>query len=300
MIDLECVATFLAVANHGGFREAAKTAGMSQPAVSQHIKRLEQSLKVCLIQRSNAGCKLTPEGQSFLPYARQLVRIGSRAHALFDLTSLKVGASSNTGIYLLQPYLKAYRDAFAERMEIVIGSNPDIAGKLENFEIDVAVMEWWDDRPGFEARLWRREELVLIVPPDHPWAARSSVPRDWLKGQKLLGGEAGTGTARLLRDFLGDSANSVGVSMQLGSTEAVKHAVRAGLGISLVMACAVADEQRDQRLKSLTIEGCVPAKNLYVVHRRDMARDAPSCRFSRFLGSEGFAPRRDGGVLDKA
>jgi len=289
MIDLECVATFLAVASQGGFREAARHTGLSQPAVTQQIKRLEKSLKVALIQRSNAGCTLTPEGTAFLPYAEHLVRAARRAQAMFDKDTLTVGASSNTGIYLLQPRLRAYREVAPHRLDVIIADNNSIAEQLENFEIDVAVMEWWDQRPGFCASVWHREELQVIVPPEHPWASRNSIPRNWLKNQTLLGGEAGSGTGRLLQSYFGDNAHNIGVSMQLGSTEAVKHAVRAGLGISLVMAAAVTDESRSGSLRAIPLEGESPCKDLYVIRRDNLMADAPALHFCDFLMQGGEA-----------
>lgn len=283
MIDLERVATFLAVAVSGGFREAARRTGLSQPAVTQHVKRLEQTLNVNLINRNNAGSTLTPEGRAFLPYAENLVRTYDRARALFERSSIVIGASSNAGIYLLQPYLKAYREVSAHKLELIIDDNPTIAGKLERLEIDVAIMEWWDHRPGFAAIVWRREELVVIVPKNHPWAGMRGIPRAWLKGQDLLGGEAGTGTGRVLQELLGNDAGTVGVSMQLGSTEAVKNAVRAGLGISLVMASAVERESRSGELCSILIEGTPPAKDIYLIRRESGAHDTPALQFTNFL-----------------
>lgn len=288
MIGLDCVATFLAVASQGGFREAARHTGLSQPTVTQQMKRLEQSLQVSLIARSNAGCTLTPEGRAFLPYAEHLVQTGRRAQALFDHRTLTIGASSNTGIYLLQPRLRAYRNSTDHQIELVIGDNNAIANKLQNFEVDVAVMEWWDQRPGFSATVWHREELVLIVPPEHAWAGRTSIPHHWLRGQALLGGEAGSGTGRLLQQCWREDAASIGVAMQLGSTEAVKHAVQAGLGISLVMASAVTDEHAQGRLSAIAIEGEPPRKDLYVIWRDSLLPGAPARQFARFLA--GAAP----------
>jgi molybdate transport repressor ModE-like protein len=283
VIDLERVATFLAVAKYGGFREAARHTGLSQPAVTQHVKRLEQSLKVPLINRSNAGSTLTAQGRSFLPYAERLLSICSRARAAFEKNSVVVGASSNTGIYLLQPHLKAFKEASRHAVEVSIGDNNRIAGKLKSFEIDVAVMEWWDHSPGFVAEVWRSEELVLIVPPGHPWAGRQSMPRDWLKGLSMLGGESGTGTGRLLRQFLGEDVSTVGTSMQLGSTEAVKHAVHAGLGVSLVMLAAVERELHSGWLHAVRIEGEPPRKEIYLIRRESEAHDGPALQFAQFL-----------------
>lgn len=283
MIDLQCVATFLAVVDHGGFREASNHTGLSQPAVSQHIRRLEHALNATLIQRRNAGCTLTPKGQLFLPYAQQLFRIRERIEAAFHHDELLIGASSNVGIYLLQPYLRAYRDTYPHPLKLVIGRNAALVEKLEAHEIDMAVLEWWDHRPGYAAALWRSEELVAIVPMSHPWAVRSSIPRELLKGQALLGGEAGTGTGRLLRECWGEDAKSISVSMHLGSTEAVKHAVKAGLGISLVMAGAVRDEVRNGQLAALQIEDAALAKQLYLVRREDTVPNPHALRAIQFL-----------------
>lgn len=297
MIDLECVVTFLAVVNHGGFREASKHTGLAQPTVSQHIKRLEHSLNASLIQRSNAGCKLSHKGHQFLPYAQQLMRIHERIEASFIETELLVGASSNAGIYLLQPYIKAYWDMHVKShpdsqlqpppLKLSIGSNTDVMKRLNNYEIDVAVLEWWDHRPGYQARLWRSEELVAIVPISHPWAKRSSIPSAWIKGHALLGGEAGSGTGRLLREYWGKDADTISISMQLGSTEAVKNAVQAGLGISLVMACSVEDEVQSGRLVALHFDDKPPAKNLYLISRQDSALNLNASKFIDFLCRQG-------------
>ena len=283
MINLERVVTFLAVVNRGGFREAAKYTGLSQPAVTQHVKRLEESLNVNLIVRNNAGSTLTDEGKLFLPYAENLVRTGSRAQALFAKNYLVIGASSNIGIYVLPPYLKRFKEMAALSFDLVIGDNLTIVKKLENFEIDIAIMEWWDQREGFDASLWRSEELVVIVPTEHPWAQLGSIPVDWLKGEKLLGGETSSGTGRLLQQFFGSVAESIGISMQLGSTEAVKRAVQAGLGISLVMSSSVADECSSGRLSCVNIEGIVPNKKLYVICRANMLENTPVWQFKNFL-----------------
>src|SRR5690606_11570028 len=126
--------------------------------------------------------------------------------------------------------------------ELWIGGNPIVAERLNTRRADVGLMEWWDDRPGFQALVWRREPLVVIVGPHHPWTSRRQIDADDLIGVRMLGGERGTGTGTLLRKALGSVADRIETVDGFGSTEAVKRAVRAGLGISLVLAAAVADE----------------------------------------------------------
>ncbi|MGV3742219.1 MAG: LysR substrate-binding domain-containing protein [Burkholderiaceae bacterium] len=113
-------------------------------------------------------------------------------------------------------------------------------------------------------------------------SVRSSIPKEWLKNQALLGGETRSGAGRLLRDVWGEDAKTISVSMQLGNTEAVKHAVQAGLGISLVMACSVWDEVRSRQLAALHIEGTAPAKQLSLVSRQGRTQNA-AAHFIAFL-----------------
>ena len=283
MIDLDCVASFLAVASSGSFREAAQCVGLSQPAVTQHVKKLERSLNAILIDRGTAGSVLTPEGRAFVPYAESLLRTSDRAHALFKRNSLVVGASSNVGIYLLPAFLKAGGETLGVEFDVVIGDNPGIAAQITDLVIDVAVMEWWNDRPGFVAERWKREPLVVIVPPGHPWSERKSIEPHMLSEVPLLGGEAGTGTGRLLRQSLGAQADSIKSGLQLGSTEAVKRAVRAGLGISIVMRAAVAEEHREGSLCAIPIEDAIVQKDIWLVRRDTGAHVGLAARFVRFL-----------------
>lgn len=294
MIDLERVATFIAVVKCGSFRAAARQTGLSQPTVTQHIKRLEQSLQARLIDRTALPQGLTVEGKIFFPYAEQLLRTSQKATAALRNQDLVVGSSSNIGIYLLQPYIKALQARVENKIDVKIGKNIEIAAMLESLEVDVAVMEWWAPRPGFVATVWRREKMVVIVPPNHPWAAESSIPLGWLKSQKLLGGEAATGTGRLLQHYLGADAAEMTGSLQLGSTEAVKHAVHAGLGISLVMESSVKREQESGWLHAIPTRENVH-KDLYLVHRPEMASSGPAAYLADLILG---APASDSPKLD--
>ncbi len=261
--------------------------GLSQGAISQQIQKLEAQLGVRLIERDSAGCSLTYEGRVFLPYAERLLTLSTNALGAFRDKPITIGASSNIGIYLLSPYVKAYLKGANEKsqLDVKIYQNPTVADKLATGEVDVAAMEWWDGRPGYEARLWRHEELVVIVPPNHPWASLKCLPRDMLKGVPLLGGEPGTGTGRILANYYGVDAPEITVGMQLGSTDAVKHWVKAGLGVSLVLASSVIEEIRVGMLVSIPLEDGGPQKALYIIWRDTLAENHPAHRFGSWLVS---------------
>jgi DNA-binding transcriptional LysR family regulator len=284
MIDLDQVRSFVAVIEAGSFRDAAQRLDIAQPTVSQHVQKLEATLGHPLVERNRARATTTPAGLRFLPFAKALLRLSERAQAALGRGNLAIGASSNIGVYLLQPLVRAFTVAQPSiPVDIRIGTNPETARRLEDAEVDIALMEWWDDRPGFEGAIWRREKLVVIVPPDHPWARRKSVQRAMLLRESMIGGEPGTGTARLLQQAFGVDASLLKIGLELGSTEAVKQAVRAGLGISITLESAVQDEIRAGTLRALRVEETPLAKPLFSVFPAGISTTSPAAQFHAFL-----------------
>lgn len=282
------MASFLAIARLGNFRSAARELGISQGAISQHLQKLEGLLGVRLVDRDPKGCRLTVEGVEFQASAQDLMRLATNVLNSFHRRQLTIGASSNIGIYLLHPYLKAYAMMAKDgaEPEVRIAGNVEVAERLACGDVDLAVMEWWDGRPGYVARVWRTEALVAIVAPEHPWAGQEIVTRDQLLATTLLGGEPGTGTGRLLADYLGVGLSDLPIGKRLGSTAAIKQWVKAGMGISLVLEGTVDDEVRAGALVSLTLEGNPPHKPLYVAWRDSLAETHPALRFGIWLSTQ--------------
>jgi len=225
MLNLAWAKTFLTLIDTKSFQAAADQLQMAQPTVSQQIRKLEEELGVLLLHRSRTGCEPTEAALTFMPYAQSLVRISEHAVMAVRSGRVRVGASANVGIYVLQPYLRKFlRQHDPALFDLVI------AQKLYDSELDVAIMEWWEQRPGFSWKRWRSEPLVLIVPPDHPLCESRQISKRKLAEMDLLGGEPGTGTGRLLESYFGNTGRSPRLSMQLGSTEAVKEAVRRAWG----------------------------------------------------------------------
>jgi DNA-binding transcriptional LysR family regulator len=284
-MNLTQLAAYVAVIDTGGFRAAATRLGVTQGAVSQHVRRLETELGASLIQRDPVRCVPVPAHAAFERYARTLLDVAERATRLFSDPELVVGAASNIGTYMLQPLIKSIGEAHAGRYRIrqVLGANTDILDGLVRGEVDVALTEWWDRRPGFEATPWRDEPLVVIVGPGHRWAGRSSVTVDELAAEPMLGGEPASGTGTLLRTVLGADAERLPPAVNLGSTAAVKAAVHAGLGVSLVLAAAAAPEVAAGRLHTLVADGPPLRKRLWVIHRGALVPTDPAAAFTAAL-----------------
>lgn len=289
------MASFLAISRLGNFHLAARELGLSQGAISQQLQKLEAQLGVRLIDRDRQGCRLTHDGREFEGHAQHLHRLAANAVNAFRRRPLMLGASSNIGIYLLRPYLRAYGEVLQESsaMEIRIHRNPVIAEKLASGDIDLALMEWWDQRPGYSATLWRKEQLVVIVGPDHPWAGLPSLAPKRLRGVPLLGGEPGTGTGRILMEYLGEDPSMLPAGRRLGSTDAVKQWVKDGMGVSVVLAGTVADEVRAGNLVAIPFEGDPPCKSLYVIWRDTFAAHHPARRFAHWLAATSNSAQAD-------
>ncbi len=287
MIELLHVRSFLAVVEAGGLRPAARRLGLSPSSVLEHLRGLERELEIALLRRGAGGFAPTAEGARFLPLARALLRTAEEAGRVVRSGALRLAASTNIGVYLIQDAVADYaagsRAEAGGEVALWIGGNPEVAGRLERGEADLAAMEWWDGRPGFEAALWRREPLCLIAGPRHRLAGRGRVPLSALDGEVLFGGERGSGTGMLLRRRLGARADALRTIDGLGSTEAVKRAVRSGRGLSLVLRGAVVEEAAAGQLALLEIEGVALDKELWLVTPAGLPRQAPAARFRDFL-----------------
>ena len=283
MLNLVHTKTFLTVLDERGFRAAARRLSVSPSTVVEHIQNLETELAAPLVVRQRGHGEPTPQGAEFEPLARALVSTADRAVGLFSEARLRVAASSNTGIYLLQPALSALTAAHDITVEQWIGSNHEVANRLGLGLADAGVMEWWDDRPGFFAMEWRREPLVVIVPPDHALASKKAVKSTDIIGHRILGGEPGTGTGTALRNALGRTASRLTTIGGLGSTEAVKRAVQAGVGISIVMACAVTDEVASGRLAALPFEDVMVEKVIHLIVPTALPKTAVGSLFLQHL-----------------
>jgi DNA-binding transcriptional LysR family regulator len=284
VLSLIHVSTFLAVVDARGFRPAARRLALAASTVVAHVDQLEADLGAALLVRDRGQFALTAHGQQFEPLARALIDTAGRCHAIGTDATIRVAAATNVGVYLLQPKLASFAAANGIAIEPWIGCNAEAALRLRTGRADVAVMEWWDGHGDFEAATWRTEPLVVIAPPWHPWARRGAAisPADLLD-ETILGGETGTGTGRVLRRALGPLADRLTIRTGYGSTEAVKRAVRAGHGVSIVLAAAVTDEIGSDQLAAVRIGSVALEKEIACVTRKGLASGHPAKRFAGHL-----------------
>ena len=271
-LNLDQLASWVALVESRSFRGAAQIRALSQPTITQHVQRLEAHLGARLVERGNRGCAPTVAGRRLLPIARSLLRVAE--HASWALSAPpRLAACSNIGVFLLPPLLADFYGG-QPKLSLRIGTNPEVLDMLETGLADIGLLEWWTPRPDLIAIPWRREAVVAIVANTHAWAGRRFITLSELRDAPLIGGEPGTGTGRLLRQNLPDGTPWPAPVMELGSTEAVKRAVAAGLGVSVVLALASIQETKDKRLVALTLKPKVH-KTLWLARRSDFDHNAP-------------------------
>jgi DNA-binding transcriptional LysR family regulator len=255
---------FIAVAEHKSFSKAAEQLNITQPAVSQNIKNLEEFYGARLLDRTRKSVALTYPGEVFLGYARQMVNLHKESvkavkDASLKNTPLTIGASMTVGEYVL-PHVMALckrQDASIE-LKVRIGNTKEMIALLVNEEIDVALVEGEVNVAGLVIEPFLDDELVLVVSSDHPLGNQNTVTVEHLKEQTFIVREQGSGTRKLAEDTLIQQGIELAGDkiIEIGSTQAIKEFTEKGLGIAVVSISTVQKEVAQERLKALRIEGC--------------------------------------------
>lgn len=286
MLNLNFIKTFVTLAETGSFVDAGKRLGLAQSTVSLHLKKLETMLGVVLVDRSHAGCDLTIRGRTVLPHAKALLQSVESFSNAANGRKITIGCSGNIAAYYISEDLRRFLDTQETGLawDFEVAPNPQVAEMLINGGVDIAAMEWPVDHPDIDVRCWRTEPLVVIVPNDHRLAKARTISADQLVELDMIGGEHGSGTGTLLKKTLGRRANRLKISRNLHSTEAVKCAVRAGLGCSIVLAGSVRADAAAGHLAVLSVKGAKFEKTFYVAIPKGLPETSLPLRLAAFLG----------------
>lgn len=273
-LDLHKMRLFAAVAEQEHYRHAAERLGISQPALSTHVRDLEAYLGVSLFERSGRGVCLTEAGRLVHSYARRILALARDLDdAVADLRALRagelrLGASTTIGEYLLPAALGAFRKRHPNlNVAVEIGNTTHIVDRLRHGELHLALIGEPSNNPDLELAPYLDDEIVLIVAPSHRWAGATVALTD-LPSEPLVAREPGSATRGVAERALTAAGVSVPIGLELGGTEAVKRAVIAGLGVAFVSACSVADELAAARLSRVNLPGLTIKRQFQVARRR--------------------------------
>lgn len=294
---------FRAVAEELSFRKAAEQLYLTQPAVSQQIKALEEDLGVQLFDRTGKQIVLTDAGRVLLGFAAQAGELLLQAEQ--EIASLKgvhagnlaLGASTTIAQYVLPQLLGEFcRRHPRVHPTLISGNTENIVDAIEKQKIVLGLIEGPAQNRHVKTEPFLKDELVPIVSADHPWIARKSVDCAELGSAPLLMRERGSGSRRVVEMALerhGLKRSTVKIAMELDSTEAIKSAVEAGLGIGFVSLCAIAKDLRLNRsIKVLPVDGLKIARDLLLASPAGPKTSGVVHEFRKFVLSGATGRRR--------
>ena len=300
-ITLHQLRVFKAVADNLSFSQAAQDLRLSQPSVSYQVKELERAIGMDLLDRLGKHVELTQAGHLLYGYVRQTLNvIDEAAMALDELQglergTLKVGASTTVGIYVIPVALGAFKKLHPGlAISLEIGARGAVHKKVLRSELDLAVVGPALDVPDLVVTPFMSDELVVIAPRGHRLASRRRMTLRDLEGEPFLMREEGSGTRFAVETAARKAGVTLEVGMELGSNGAIKHAVESGLGLAILSRHAIGLEETAGKLAILDVEGFPVRRQWNIVHLRRNRLSTPVAGFIEFLHSGRWG---DAGVM---
>lgn len=254
---------FHTVAGVLNFTRAAEILHMTQPAVTHQIRQLEADFNTRLFDRVNNKISLTPAGIQVLDYASRILSLYDDMHeSVKELTGdrsglLTLGASTTIAEYMLPDLLGGFRREFPDvQVRLRVANTDAIVALVAESSIDLGIVEGAVQKQHLVVEDWQQDELLVIVPNDHPLAKKASVVPADLTRYPFVQREDGSGTRSVINAYLtkhGLHEDQLQQPFELGSTEAIKGAVQAGMGISIVSEATVKKELKMGLLVAKTL-----------------------------------------------
>ncbi len=274
--SLQALAVYLAVVEHGTMTAAAEAEGISQPAISAHVKALERFFGTPLMARSGRRVTPTAAGDLVADYSRRILGLVDNLErsitALEDLQSGKliIGASSTVGEQLLPEVLGVFSRLYPGiDLVLSIGNSGEIIQAVRDRTFDLGIVVRVADDAELVSRAVFDDHLEIIVAPDNPYVGRTGQHVADLSSETFIFRESGSATRDLALHCLAARGCAPGRTIELGSNEAVKRAVSVGLGVGVLSAHTIAV---DKRAGMLGVVKCVDwdcRRNFWLIHLRD-------------------------------
>ncbi len=254
-LTLRQIEIFQSVATAGTTAAAAVSLPLSQSATSAAINELERLLGMQLFDRVGKRLRLNDNGIALIPLSLRLLDgAASIERWALDrdsqLGTLRVGASTTIGNYLLPGVLASFRDGLLEparsnwQIQVAIANTADVAARVAAFELDLGLIEGPCHEPDLTVLPWRDDELVIVASPADPIVPRDrarKIPLDALRTATWLLREPGSGTQEIVDQLLIPHLQHLRSGIAFGSSEAIKRATASGLGITCLSRCVVED-----------------------------------------------------------
>jgi DNA-binding transcriptional LysR family regulator len=288
-VTLRQLKTVRALQHAGSLSGAGRELRLSQPAVSLQMKALSAEIGVQLFQVRGRRLELTPAGEELARFAERILGLVDAAPEAARAKArrgglVRLAASSTPGVSLLPDLIGRYRGSRPDVLvTLTVTNTEDVEQKIRGGEVDLGVVGGRLGYRDLQVEPWRKDELLLVVSPSHPFARRRHVPPVALSGELLLTREHGSATRTTYEAVFLAAGLPLPQSHVVGDTEAIKRAVAANMGISFLSRFSVAEEVRTKRLAALRVKGVSLARPLHLLLPSERESSAAVTDFVRFL-----------------
>ena len=280
-ITLRQIEVFTEVMKSGSTTQASQVLSLSQSAVSAALADLENQLGVQLFDRVGKRLVLNEHGRLLYPRAVGLLEQAGEIEQLFkeDNGAIRVYASSTIGSYLLPGMIAAYRRDFPTLpLELSVGNSQDAITAVADFRVDIGLIEGPCHEPDIISEAWLEDELVVFAAPDAE-IVQQPVTLATLAAAPWILRERGSGTREIVDYLLLSHLPQFQLGMELGNSEAIKHAVRHGMGISCLSRRVISDLLETGTLVEVAVPLPRLTRTLYRIHHRQKHLSKALSRF---------------------
>jgi DNA-binding transcriptional LysR family regulator len=288
-LTLRQLKVFESVARHLNYTRAAEELHLTQPAVSMQVKQLEESLRVVLLEQLGKRIHLTEAGSEVLAYARTITQQLDELEAVLNRMKglsggrLRISVATTANYFiptLLGSFSRRYPDV---TVSLDVTNRETLLRQLAENTVDLVIMGQPPAEADVEAEPFMDNPLVIVAPPDHPLAGKKKIPLKRLQEETFLVRESGSGTRIAMERFFSERGMKLKTGMEVGSNEAIKQSVQAGLGLGLLSRATIEQELTLKRLVVLDIEDFPIMRHWYVVHRKGKRLSSAAEAFKHFL-----------------
>lgn len=277
-MNLSTLQTFIAVAEKRNLSLAAQEIHITQPAISKQLSVLESHFGTALVERRGRGVNLTPAGEIFYRHAREMLDLMHRAEQDIRNISgeirgrLVIWASTIPGNYILPGIIGIFKRQYPDVQTVLhIGDSKEVIRKVLEESAHIGAVGVAPNNKRIEGIKFFEDELLVIVPNDHPFAGKEEITLETFVTEPLVWRETGSGTRSVVERYLtqgGLNTDKLKISLELSSTGAIVAAVEAGAGISIVSRWSILKELALHNIATLKIEDLPMKRDLYLVFPR--------------------------------
>ncbi|MCI6907800.1 MAG: LysR family transcriptional regulator [Clostridiaceae bacterium] len=279
MIDTK-LRTLLSLANTKNYTETARELNLTQPAISHHIRLLEEEFHTHLFIRVKNKIKLTPEGEILLKYARRINALYDNAQAEIEACTsnvrhLTIGITQTVSEVSMPQIIAIYTSEHpGTQVAVVTDTIKNITSQLKLYKLDIAVVEGDVRVQDYVPVLLDTDSLCVIVSPQHPLAKRHSVTFEDIRGEKFILRSKRSGTRALFANYLDQynaAIKNLNVTIEIDDVSVIRELVSLNMGISIVARSACVEDVQRGRLAVLDISDADMSRDINMLCHKDFA-----------------------------